>query len=27
MFYTGDAIATKNVESIIKNLPAASKAT
>ncbi|KAA1089542.1 hypothetical protein PGT21_021582 [Puccinia graminis f. sp. tritici] len=26
MFYTGDPIATKNVESIIKNLPAASKA-
>ncbi|KAI9611237.1 hypothetical protein KEM48_004620, partial [Puccinia striiformis f. sp. tritici PST-130] len=26
MFYTGDPIATKNVENIIKNLPAASKA-
>ncbi|KNZ47050.1 hypothetical protein VP01_671g5 [Puccinia sorghi] len=26
MFYTGDPIATKNVETIIKNLPAASKA-
>lgn len=27
MFYTGDPLATKNVENIIKNLPAGSKAT